>query len=541
LLRDARVAFLRSAPCDRCQLLRGTLEGFGVPSSGKDLVAMRDQLRQVAAEERRTGRRSVLILDDAHQLGTSSLREVELLSSLGTASPNLVQVVLAGLPSLTETLQGPGLAAFRQRMTLVPGLDPLSPADTARYVDHRLRIAGYNGAEPLFTAEALKRVAAATGGVPRRIDVVCRRALTLASARGVTRINRAIVDEAIASPGSDRLESSQAPDVVSVEQPLEPLPMAVGQGSMLLWPTTARPTSASRDALLEFQAEKPQTPVSATSAPVPAGPRAGFPCSVSAASRSSRRGTLVQVTPTPADAAPESPEAPTVVDVTWWQEKRPPITDTPITYTQPVDSPQLSQLVQSLLSAQNDPVPRSILFACVDQGAQTAQLCADVGKVLAAAGTSRILVVDADRDSSALHEQFGVSARPGLTEVLDGCLSIEDAVVPVGPRLSVLTFGLVTHSGASCLLPDPVADLMSELRSRFDYILINGTPLAQGSDSEVLGKSTDGVLLVVAAHATRRAVVRQLKARLETAGVRLLGAVLTERTFPIPDAIYRRL
>jgi receptor protein-tyrosine kinase len=82
---------------------------------------------------------------------------------------------------------------------------------------------------------------------------------------------------------------------------------------------------------------------------------------------------------------------------------------------------------------------------------------------------------------------------------------------------------------------------MSELRSRFDYILINGTPLAQGSDSEVLGKSADGALLIVAAHATRRAVVRQAKARLETAGVRLLGAVLTERTFPIPDAIYRRL
>lgn len=82
---------------------------------------------------------------------------------------------------------------------------------------------------------------------------------------------------------------------------------------------------------------------------------------------------------------------------------------------------------------------------------------------------------------------------------------------------------------------------MSELKGRFDYILVNGMPLDRGSDSVVFGKSAEGVLLVVAAHATRRAAARQAKALLETAGARLLGAVLTDRTFPIPDAIYRRL
>jgi len=213
----------------------------------------------------------------------------------------------------------------------------------------------------------------------------------------------------------------------------------------------------------------------------------------------------------------------------------------PVICPPPADSPQLSALVQSLLAAQKEHAPCTILFASVDEGVQTAQLCADVAKVLAAAGTSRVLVVDADRRLSALHEQFGVGSTAGLTEVLGGNLSAERATVTVGPRLSLLTAGLVAPSGASCLLPEQAAGLMGELKTRFDYVLVNGMPFKQGSDSEVFAKNAEGVLLVVAAHATERAVARQAKERLEAAGAHLLGAVLTGRRFPIPEAVYRRL
>ncbi len=576
LQREARIAFLVGAPRDRCGLLREALEEFGVAPSGGDLVATRDQLCRFATDQREVGRRSVLIVDDAHNLDAPDLEEIELLSRLGAASPDLLQVVLAGAPSLTDALQDPGLAAFRQRLTSVPGLDPLSPADTAGYIDHQLRTAGYDATTPLFTPEALKRVAAATNGVPQRIDVVCRRALTLGCIRKVTRIGRLIVEEAVARPAPDHSRPAQAPGAVSVEHSLEPLPMAAGQGSMRVFPTMTGPALAPRGARPDLQAAGGQAlvPASRTASPAAELPQAiaspgdpdavaqggpwrlcpaieeamrprervgGLRPPVKSASWSPTRIAAAPARPAPADTPAESPEAPPVADATRRQEERPATTDTPVTYALPADSLPLSKLVQSLLAARNDPAPRNILFVSVDQGAQTAHLCADVAKILAASGTSRVLVVDADRNLSALQDQFGVGSKPGLAEVLDSRLSIEGATVPVGPKLSLLTSGLVTHPSASCLLPQQVADLMSELRSRFDYVLVNGMPLKQGSDSVVFGRSAEGVLLVVAAHATRRAAARQAKAQLETAGARLLGAVLTERTFPIPDAIYRRL
>ena len=138
-------------------------------------------------------------------------------------------------------------------------------------------------------------------------------------------------------------------------------------------------------------------------------------------------------------------------------------------------------------------------------------------------------------------DQFGVGSRPGLSEILDGRLPIEAAVVSVGPHLSLLTSGLVPRPGAYCLRPDRVEHVMGALKKRFDYVLVNGVPLDHGSDSLVFGKCVDGVLFVVAAHATRRTAARQAKEQLEAAGARLLGVVLTERRFPIPDFIDRRL
>ena len=113
-------------------------------------------------------------------------------------------------------------------------------------------------------------------------------------------------------------------------------------------------------------------------------------------------------------------------------------------------------------------------------------------------------------------------------------------MVSVGPNLSLLTSGL-TRPGAFCLRPDQAANLMGDLQSRVDYVLVNGMPLEQGSDSVVFAKCAEGVVMVLAAHVTRRSAARQAKEQLETTGARLIGTVLTERTFPIPDAIYRRL
>ena len=82
---------------------------------------------------------------------------------------------------------------------------------------------------------------------------------------------------------------------------------------------------------------------------------------------------------------------------------------------------------------------------------------------------------------------------------------------------------------------------LRELRREFDYSIIQGPAAERSGEAAALGQSADGIVLILAAHVTRRATALNIKETLETARVRLLGTVLSERRFPIPEAIYRRL
>jgi Mrp family chromosome partitioning ATPase len=82
---------------------------------------------------------------------------------------------------------------------------------------------------------------------------------------------------------------------------------------------------------------------------------------------------------------------------------------------------------------------------------------------------------------------------------------------------------------------------LAELRSAFDYVLIDSAPMNVSRDAIVLGGFTDGVVLVLKAHSSRRETARSAVQDLAAANVRTLGAVLNQRTFPIPEKLYRRL
>ena len=81
----------------------------------------------------------------------------------------------------------------------------------------------------------------------------------------------------------------------------------------------------------------------------------------------------------------------------------------------------------------------------------------------------------------------------------------------------------------------------AELRESFDYVLVSAPPVNRETEATRIGQLSDGVVLIVEANHTRRETVRRAKERLESAQVRILGAVLDQRTFPIPEGLYRRL
>jgi general secretion pathway protein A len=197
LANSARVVFLFQTQCTSRELLCYILNELEVDHAGMDSVAMHRALNQALLEEMLRGRRFVLIVDEAQNLEAPVLETIRLLSNFETPHSKLIQIVLAGQPQLADTLMKPGLVQLRQRIAVLSSLKPLGAAEIAEYVDHRLRVSGWNG-ELLFTAEAIAQLAEASGGVPRSINNLCFSALLEAYEQRVEIIDAEIVKEVAA-------------------------------------------------------------------------------------------------------------------------------------------------------------------------------------------------------------------------------------------------------------------------------------------------------------------------------------------------------
>jgi len=195
-LRDtARAAFLFQTQCNSREFFEYLLSELGVDAADMGLVAMHNKLNEILFAEMLAGRRFVLIVDEAQNLDEPVLETIRLLSNFETPHSKLLQIVLAGQPQFGEKLRQKQMAQLLQRITMVQRLEALTPEETAGYVRHRLKVAGYRG-EGLFEAEALTLVAERSEGVPRNINKICFRALLEAYARGRHTVSREIVENA---------------------------------------------------------------------------------------------------------------------------------------------------------------------------------------------------------------------------------------------------------------------------------------------------------------------------------------------------------
>jgi type II secretory pathway predicted ATPase ExeA len=179
----ARAVYLFQTQCYSREFFQYLLSELGVDTRGMGLVDMHNKLNEMLFAEMLAGKRFVLVVDEAQNLPDSVLETIRLLSDFETSHTKLLQIVLAGQTQLAEKLAQPHLAQLRQRITVLSRLEALSPEETARYINHRLRVAGYRG-EPLFTPEAVAAIAESSGGIPRSINNICFNALSLGYAEG---------------------------------------------------------------------------------------------------------------------------------------------------------------------------------------------------------------------------------------------------------------------------------------------------------------------------------------------------------------------
>jgi general secretion pathway protein A len=178
----ARTAFLFQTQCTSREFMRLLLMELGCESKEEqDLVSMYDQFNRCLLQESLAGRRVIVVIDEAQNLEPSVLETVRLLSDFETPQTKLLQIVLAGQPELADKLARKSLSQLRQRISLFSALVSLPFQDVERYMEHRLRMAGYRGGS-MFSPRARQMIAELSEGIPRSINTFCFNALSLGCA-----------------------------------------------------------------------------------------------------------------------------------------------------------------------------------------------------------------------------------------------------------------------------------------------------------------------------------------------------------------------
>jgi general secretion pathway protein A len=176
--KHAEIALILNPRMTPPEFLLAICEELGIAVEQKSEGSLKDLVDLLSfhlLKAHAEGKRIVLVVDEAQNLGPDVLEQVRLLTNLETETQKLLQIILIGQPELRELLGRVELRQLAQRITGRYHLDPLEKEETAAYVRHRLRVAG--ATREIFTGGALREVQRLSGGVPRLINIVCDRAL----------------------------------------------------------------------------------------------------------------------------------------------------------------------------------------------------------------------------------------------------------------------------------------------------------------------------------------------------------------------------
>ena len=184
-------------------LLRLVADGLGVAGHGLAKAELLKRIEQGLHAVARSGRRTLLIVDEVQALPTDSLEELRMLSNIQAGGHPLLQIVLLGQPEFRDRLHGSDrLEQLRQRVIAIHHLDPMEAAEIEPYMTHRLSLVGWQGG-PAFTRDAFDALHEATGGVPRLVNQLAGRVLLFAAMDRLDTIDAQVVDAVIDDLAAD--------------------------------------------------------------------------------------------------------------------------------------------------------------------------------------------------------------------------------------------------------------------------------------------------------------------------------------------------
>jgi Mrp family chromosome partitioning ATPase len=187
---------------------------------------------------------------------------------------------------------------------------------------------------------------------------------------------------------------------------------------------------------------------------------------------------------------------------------------------------------------------RSVAFSAVDTRDDSALLAAAAAELLASRVTGRVCIVDADIYSPSLHSCYGVSNEIGLIDALSNRGPIRSYArrLVQGSEASLWLLPSGSSGFRELLLTSAEVEARTaDMLAAFDYVVIAAPSVTQYPEVAALGAQVDGVVMIADAQVTRRRAVRACADAFCASGGRVLGTVLSNRRFPIPEAVYRLL
>ncbi len=212
---NCNVAYILNPKLNTLELLQTICDEFNLPhparqpgpETAKDCL---DPLNAYLLDSHAAGQNNILIIDEAQNLFPDVLEQLRLLTNLETSERKLLQIILIGQPELRRMIAQPDLEQLAQRVIARFHLGALTETETAGYITHRLGVAGHTGANP-FKRTAIQRVHRLARGIPRRINLLCDRALLGAYVNSSSTVSRQIVEQAAGEVFDDGGTAPQRP------------------------------------------------------------------------------------------------------------------------------------------------------------------------------------------------------------------------------------------------------------------------------------------------------------------------------------------
>jgi MSHA biogenesis protein MshM len=268
LPENVETIYLANPSLTRDEILRAIADDLKIETTGDSARVLMRELQDHLIASHASGRRVVILIDEAHAMPEDSLEQVRLLSNLETSRHKLLQIVLFGQPELDQMLAATSMRQLRDRITHSFRMRPLTEDEVSRYVTFRLRAAGYRGPD-LFTAKAIALMTRSSGGLTRRINILADKALLSAFAADTHAVDEKQVQRAVAD--------SELPPIAQAKRPLAYLAAALAIGAvigiLLQWAFTnqmSAPTpgvAATKGVQVPPSPPKPQLPVAAPAPP----------------------------------------------------------------------------------------------------------------------------------------------------------------------------------------------------------------------------------------------------------------------------------